>query len=71
MRYTLELKEKQVKETALEAEADKVRREKAAEAAGSEEIIAAKAQAEAMKHVLPLQGEGDRAAAARGRGRAR
>ena len=39
-----ELKEKQVKETALEGEADKVRREKAAEAAGAEEIIAAKAQ---------------------------
>ena len=29
MRYTLELKEAQVKETQLEAEADKVRREKA------------------------------------------
>ena len=35
MRYTLELKDKQVKETELEAEADKVRREKAAEAAGA------------------------------------
>jgi regulator of protease activity HflC (stomatin/prohibitin superfamily) len=55
MRYTLELKEKQVKETALTAEADKVRREKAAEAAASEEIIAAKAKAEAMRHVLPFK----------------
>jgi regulator of protease activity HflC (stomatin/prohibitin superfamily) len=55
MRYTLELKEKRVKETALEAEAEKVRREKAAEAAGEEQIIAAKAQAEAMKHVLPFK----------------
>jgi regulator of protease activity HflC (stomatin/prohibitin superfamily) len=55
MRYTLELKEKQVKQTELEAEADKARREKAAEAAGEEQIIAAKAQAEAMKHVLPFK----------------
>ena len=55
MRYTLELKEKQVKQTDLEAEAEKVRREKAAEAAGEEQIIAAKAQAEAMKHVLPFK----------------
>jgi regulator of protease activity HflC (stomatin/prohibitin superfamily) len=55
MRYTLELKDKRVKETALEAEAQKVRREKAAEAAAREQIIAAKAQEEAMKHVLPLK----------------
>ncbi|HSD37356.1 MAG TPA: SPFH domain-containing protein [Rhodocyclaceae bacterium] len=55
MRYTLELKEKQVKQTALESEAEAVRREKAAEAAGNEQIIAAKAQAEAMKHVLPFK----------------
>jgi regulator of protease activity HflC (stomatin/prohibitin superfamily) len=55
MRYTLELKDKRVKETALEAEAQKVRREKAAEAAAREQIIAAKAQEEAMKHVLPLR----------------
>ena len=55
MRYTLDLKDKRVKETALEAEAQKVRREKAAEAAAREQIIAAKAQEEAMKHVLPLR----------------
>lgn len=55
MRYTLELKEKKVKQTELEALADKVRRETAAAAAGEEQIIAAKAQAEAMKHVLPFK----------------
>ena len=55
MRFTLELKDKHVKETELEAEADKVRREKAAEAAANEQIIAAKAQEDAMKHVLPFK----------------
>ena len=55
MKYTLELKSKQVQQTQLEAEADKVKREKSAEAAGNEQIIAAKAQEEAMKHVLPFK----------------
>jgi regulator of protease activity HflC (stomatin/prohibitin superfamily) len=55
MRYTLELKAKQVKQDELEAEGEKVKREKSAEAAGQEEIIAAKAKAEAMKHVLPFK----------------
>jgi regulator of protease activity HflC (stomatin/prohibitin superfamily) len=55
MQYTLQLKEKQVKESELVAEADKVRREKAAEATANEQIIAAKAQEEAMKHVLPFK----------------
>jgi len=55
MRYTLELTEKRVRQTALEGEAEKVRREKAAEAAGSEQIIAARAQEEAMQHVLPFK----------------
>lgn len=55
MRYTLELKDKRVKEVALDAEADKVRREKAAEASAREQIIAAKGQEEAMKHVLPFK----------------
>jgi regulator of protease activity HflC (stomatin/prohibitin superfamily) len=55
MRYTLELTEKRVKQTALEGEADKVRREKAAEAASNEQVIAARAQEEAMKHVLPFK----------------
>lgn len=55
MRYTLELKDKRVKETELDGEADKVRREKSAEAAAREQIIAAKGQEEAMKHVLPFK----------------
>jgi regulator of protease activity HflC (stomatin/prohibitin superfamily) len=55
MRYTLELKDKRVKESTLDAEAQKVRREKAAEAAAREQIIAARAQEEAMKHVLPFK----------------
>ena len=55
MQYTLQLKEKQVREAELLADADKVRREKAAEASANEQIIAAKAQEEAMKHVLPFK----------------
>jgi regulator of protease activity HflC (stomatin/prohibitin superfamily) len=55
MRYTLELKDKRVKETELDGEAEKMRREKAAEAAAREQIIAAKGQEEAMKHVLPFK----------------
>ena len=55
MRYTLELREKQVREGELKANADKARREIDAEAAAREQIIAAKAQEEAMKHVLPFK----------------
>jgi len=55
MRYTLELKEKQVKQTELEALADKARRETAAAAAASEQVIAARAQEDAMRHVLPFK----------------
>jgi regulator of protease activity HflC (stomatin/prohibitin superfamily) len=55
MKYTLELKSKEVQQTELEADAEKVKREKAAEAAGEEQVIAAKAQEEAMKHVLPFK----------------
>jgi regulator of protease activity HflC (stomatin/prohibitin superfamily) len=55
MRYTLELKDKRVKETELDAQAEKVRREVRAEASAREQIIAAKAQEEAMKHVLPFK----------------
>ena len=55
IRYTLQLKEAQVKETQLTAEADKVRRQKAAEAAGAEQVIAARAQEETMKHILPFK----------------
>ena len=55
MRYTLELKDKQVRQAALEADAERVRRETAAAAAGNEQVIAAKAQEEAMAHVLPFK----------------
>ncbi|CAN5533401.1 hypothetical protein BH11PSE7_BH11PSE7_11260 [soil metagenome] len=55
MRYTLELKDKRVKETELDANAEKVRREVNAEAAAREQIIAARGQEEAMKHVLPFK----------------
>jgi regulator of protease activity HflC (stomatin/prohibitin superfamily) len=55
MKYTLDLKEKQVKETELTAQSEKVRREIGAEAAAREQIIAAKGQEEAMKHVLPFK----------------
>jgi regulator of protease activity HflC (stomatin/prohibitin superfamily) len=55
VRYTLELKEAQVKQMQLEAEADKARRQTAAEAAGQEQVIAARAQEETMKHILPFK----------------
>ncbi len=55
MKYTLELTAKQVKQVELEGEAEKVRREKAAEASANEQIIAAKAQEEAMAHVIPFK----------------
>jgi regulator of protease activity HflC (stomatin/prohibitin superfamily) len=53
--YTLQLKEGQVKQTQLEAEAEKVRRQEAAEAAAQEQVIAARAQEETMQHVLPFK----------------
>jgi regulator of protease activity HflC (stomatin/prohibitin superfamily) len=55
IRYVLELKEAQVRQQQLEAEADKVRRQTAAEAAGQEQVIAARAQEETMKHILPFK----------------
>jgi len=55
MKYTLELKEKEVKETELTAEAHKVERQMQAEAEAQAQVIAAKGQAEAMKHVLPFK----------------
>jgi regulator of protease activity HflC (stomatin/prohibitin superfamily) len=55
MVYTLALKEKQVRQTELEAQADKARRETAASAAAREQVIAAQAQEEAMRHVLPFK----------------
>ena len=53
--YTLQLKEAQVKQQQLEAEADKVRRQTAAEAASQEQVIAARAQEETMRHILPFK----------------
>ena len=55
IRYTLELKEALVKETLLEGEADKMRQQKAAEAAGEQQVIAARAQEETMRHILPFK----------------
>ncbi|HEX4242431.1 MAG TPA: SPFH domain-containing protein [Steroidobacteraceae bacterium] len=53
--YTLELKQAQLKQQQLEGEADKLRRQTAAEAAGQEQVIAARAQEETMKHILPFK----------------
>ena len=55
IRYNLQLKEAQVKETELEGDADKVRKQKAAEAAAQQQVIAARAQEETMKHILPFK----------------
>ena len=55
MKHTLVLKDQHVKQSELEAEAQKVRRQKDAEAAAQEQVIAAKAQEEAMKHILPFK----------------
>ena len=55
IRYNLQLKEAQVKETELEGDADKVRKQKAAEAAAQQQVIAARAQEETMQHILPFK----------------
>jgi regulator of protease activity HflC (stomatin/prohibitin superfamily) len=55
IRYNLELKQAAVKENELQGEADKVRQQKAAEAAAEQQVIAAKAQEETMKHILPFK----------------
>jgi uncharacterized membrane protein YqiK len=55
IQYDLKLKEAQVKQQQLEAEADKARRQTAAEAAGQEQVIAARAQEETMRHILPFK----------------
>jgi regulator of protease activity HflC (stomatin/prohibitin superfamily) len=55
IRYTMQLKEAQVKQSQLEAEADKARRQGAAEAAAQEQVIAARAQEETMQHILPFK----------------
>lgn len=51
----LEVKAKNVRAAELEAEADKARQVKAAEAQAQVTVLAAKAQADAMQHTLPLK----------------
>jgi regulator of protease activity HflC (stomatin/prohibitin superfamily) len=53
--YTLQLKEAAVKQSQLEAQAEKVRRQEAAEASAQEQVIAARAQEETMQHILPFK----------------
>jgi regulator of protease activity HflC (stomatin/prohibitin superfamily) len=55
IRYTMQLKEAAVKQSQLEAQADKVRRQEAAEASAQEQVIAARAQEETMQHILPFK----------------
>jgi len=51
----LRLKKQEVERTRLEAEADKVRREKQSETQAAQRLIAAKAESDAMAFVLPLK----------------
>jgi regulator of protease activity HflC (stomatin/prohibitin superfamily) len=55
MVYDLQIKEKEVKQAELEAEAEKARRVKEAEALASVRVLQAKAEADAMQHTLPLK----------------
>jgi regulator of protease activity HflC (stomatin/prohibitin superfamily) len=55
MGVTLQLKQKEVEKTRLEAEAQKAMVVKHAEAAASQRLIAARAEADAMKFVLALK----------------
>ncbi len=52
---TLKKKAKQIEETRLTAEAQKARQIQEAEAAAEQKVIAARAEADAMKHVLALK----------------
>ena len=52
---TLKQKAKEVEETRLTAEAQKARQVQEAEAAAAQRVIAARAEADAMKHVLALK----------------
>src|ERR1700678_4809540 len=52
---TLQLKEAQVKQQQLEAEADKVGAPIAAESDEQDQVIAARAREETMKHILPFK----------------
>ena len=55
MVYDLQIKEKEVKQAELEAEAQKARRIKEAEAQAAVRVLQAKAEADAMQHTLPLK----------------
>jgi regulator of protease activity HflC (stomatin/prohibitin superfamily) len=52
---TLRLKKQEIEQGRLEAEAVKVRQEKAAESEASQKLIRAKAEADAMSYILPLK----------------
>ncbi len=55
MEFDLQIKQKLVRQAELEADALKAREVKAAEARAQVEVLAAKAQADAMQHTLPLK----------------
>jgi regulator of protease activity HflC (stomatin/prohibitin superfamily) len=55
MVYDVEIKRKEVETAGLEADADKARQVKAAEAQASVRVLQAKAEADAMQHTLPLK----------------
>jgi len=55
MVFDVEIKQKEVRTAELEAEAEKIRQVKAAEAAGQVRVLQAKAEADAMQHTLPLK----------------
>jgi regulator of protease activity HflC (stomatin/prohibitin superfamily) len=55
MKYDTEIKEKEVRIAELQAQAQKVRQIKAAEAEAESRVIYAKSEADAMKYTLPLK----------------
>lgn len=55
MAYDVQIKEKEVKNAELEAEAEKVREVKHAEAQAAVRVLQAKSEADAMQHTLPLK----------------
>jgi regulator of protease activity HflC (stomatin/prohibitin superfamily) len=57
MEVNLKLKAKEVEQSRLEAEAQKVRQEKMAEAAAAQRVIQARGEADAMRYVLALKGK--------------
>ncbi len=55
MVYDIQIKEKEVRSAELEAEAEKARHVKQAEAQAAVRVLQAKAEADAMQHTLPLK----------------